>query len=565
MAEASSLHSLSELATLPPDRKPEKADIVAAEKIIADISSGIYRSPAAALKELVSNAYDADAEKVTITTDAPKFRNLVIEDDGTGMTIEKFLQVITHIGGSRKRLEGDRSPIYHRKLIGRIGIGMMAVAQLGNLFYVSSTVKGSSTRFIAEVNLEPFHRDDAALTSMGKYKGEGKVQIGAVRYVTNIPEIEDVQYTVITVPDAKKGLISEMTSAVRKAVGAEERLSIEDKNKRINKFEDLIHIVRGSQRADLALDGYYYMLWELALLCPINYSKDGPFQQPSEDPLAPQTRPIEGIDAYKRPAIKDFTVVVDGMELYRPQLFPSAGAINYSSPDPIIYALNFDRQLANRKLRFTGYVYYQQPRIDPEEFKGVHIRIRHVGIGKYDKSWMGYPFEEGMKFGQVTGEVYVEDGLEPALNIDRDSFRETDVHYQAMRGYIWDLLRKQVFPDSKVRQKGYTKQKKTTAWTAHQEKFNQAVLLLPAPLTEQVELVRSSSTPDRRFVQTGGSRLLVDKAKWEILAEEAELTSQEAKDRFFRVLTVLASNEMLMNLTEDELESLLRALAIAVQ
>ena len=88
---------------LPTDKKPKKQDIVAAQKIIADISSGVYRSPAAALKELVSNAYDADATKVTISTDAPNFRTLVIEDNGTGMAIDKFLEVVTHIGGSRKR------------------------------------------------------------------------------------------------------------------------------------------------------------------------------------------------------------------------------------------------------------------------------------------------------------------------------------------------------------------------------------------------------------------------------------------------------------------------------
>src|ERR1035437_4024500 len=238
---------------LPPDKNPKKQDIVAAQKIIADISSGVYRSPAAALKELVSNAYDADAEKVTITTDAPNCRTLVIEDNGIGMTIEKFLDVVTHIGGSRKRMGGETSEIFKRKLIGRIGIGMLAVAQLGNRFYVSSKVKGSKKRFTAEVNLEPFHREDAALKNMAKIDPDGKVQIGAVRYVDDLPEAEELQYTVITVPDAKKGLISEMTSAVRKAVGAEETLSIE--NSKIKNFAQLVELVRSAQRADLVLDG----------------------------------------------------------------------------------------------------------------------------------------------------------------------------------------------------------------------------------------------------------------------------------------------------------------------
>src|SRR2546421_4055418 len=107
MAKRTSQPVPRQVTALPPDKTPKTAEIVAAEKIIADISSGIYRSPAAALKELVSNAYDADATKVTITTDAPHFRNLVIEDNGVGMSIETFLEVITHVGGSRKRIQSD--------------------------------------------------------------------------------------------------------------------------------------------------------------------------------------------------------------------------------------------------------------------------------------------------------------------------------------------------------------------------------------------------------------------------------------------------------------------------
>jgi HSP90 family molecular chaperone len=128
---------------LPEDRKAKSADIFAAEKIIADISTGLYRTPAAALKELVSNAYDADAETVSISTDVPNFRNLVIEDDGSGMSVDRFLDVVRHIGGSKKRIEdGDVTPIKQRKIIGRIGIGLLAVAQLGYRFYVSSSKRG---------------------------------------------------------------------------------------------------------------------------------------------------------------------------------------------------------------------------------------------------------------------------------------------------------------------------------------------------------------------------------------------------------------------------------------
>ena len=43
------------------------------EQVIARVTDGIYRQPASALRELISNAYDADASRVVIKTDAPRF------------------------------------------------------------------------------------------------------------------------------------------------------------------------------------------------------------------------------------------------------------------------------------------------------------------------------------------------------------------------------------------------------------------------------------------------------------------------------------------------------------
>lgn len=539
---------------LPADRKAKQTPIIAAEKIIADISSGVYRSPAAAIKELISNAYDADATRVDITTDAPQFRTLTIRDDGSGMDIEKFLSVLQHIGGSTKRLEGDTTP-GGRKVIGRIGIGMLAVAQLSHRFYVSSTVKGKPTRFLAEVNLEPYHKDDASLRSMGNITKDGTVKIGAVNYVDDIPEDKDAHFTVITVQDAKKGLISDLTSTVRKAVGAEEKLAVE--SHKITSFEEIIQLVRSSQRADLSLDGYYFMLWELGLLAPVNYFGNGPFD--------PSARTVEGIGDFDVPKIQKFQVFVDGVELFRPQLFPNTRAINYSSPDPKIYPIAFDKKIANRRLRFSGYLYSQQPRIDPEELKGLHIRIRNVGIGKYDKSWLGYPFDEGIKFGQVTGEIFVEDGLEPALNIDRDSFRETDVHFQAIRAYLWDVLRKKVFPDFKARSGAFRKLKLAGVASEYLKRFAERLDSLPAPIPGSVKISKLATPKISSWISFDADHLIVDKGGWEDFHTKNCLASEDSQERFLRILVVLVSSEILTSMKNEEVDQLLDALAVAIE
>ena len=54
------------------------------ERVIARVTDGIYRQPASAIRELISNAYDADATRVVVKTDAPRFSRISVEDDGHG-------------------------------------------------------------------------------------------------------------------------------------------------------------------------------------------------------------------------------------------------------------------------------------------------------------------------------------------------------------------------------------------------------------------------------------------------------------------------------------------------
>src|SRR5581483_8630236 len=94
--------------SMPTDKFP----INVAASVIADISSGIYRTPAGALKELVSNAFDADAGIVRISTSGPHFTTFTCSDDGSGLTPERFKEIMGLIGGSTKRDQGEVSPIF---------------------------------------------------------------------------------------------------------------------------------------------------------------------------------------------------------------------------------------------------------------------------------------------------------------------------------------------------------------------------------------------------------------------------------------------------------------------
>ena len=46
----------------------------------------------------------------------------------------------------------------------------------------------------------------------------------------------------------------------------------------------------------------------------------------------------------------------------------------------------------------------------------------------------------------MTGEVFVDDGLEDALNIDRDSFNRFNPEFRELQSYVHQVLQESVFP-----------------------------------------------------------------------------------------------------------------------
>ncbi|GAH48291.1 unnamed protein product, partial [marine sediment metagenome] len=77
--------------------------------------------------------------------------------------------------------------------------------------------------------------------------------------------------------------------------------------------------------------------------------------------------------------------------------------------------------------------------------QGILIRDGGVAVGVYDTTYLQYPYYEGFKFNQLTGELFAE-GLSGALNIDRNSFNETDDVYLALAEWLHDRLQNEVFP-----------------------------------------------------------------------------------------------------------------------
>jgi hypothetical protein len=151
--------------------KPAEAVLKTDDRVLARITDGIYRQPSSALRELISNAYDADATEVYIETDAPRFSQIEVRDNGSGMDEEALSRLIHHIGGSSKRTSRGKSvgttsatdtglSPGGRRLIGKIGIGLFSVSQLTSHFQIITKRKGADHRLFADVVLKTYLEDD---------------------------------------------------------------------------------------------------------------------------------------------------------------------------------------------------------------------------------------------------------------------------------------------------------------------------------------------------------------------------------------------------------------------
>src|SRR5436309_7870999 len=98
--------------------------------------SGVYKPFVKAFKELVSNAFDADADTVRVVF-GDDFSSVTIIDDGQGMTPFEFRNDFARIGGGSRRWAGDKTR-KGRLRIGSKGIGFLALARYCDRLTIAS-------------------------------------------------------------------------------------------------------------------------------------------------------------------------------------------------------------------------------------------------------------------------------------------------------------------------------------------------------------------------------------------------------------------------------------------
>ena len=119
-------------------------------KTIEHLGVKMYSTLPPALAELISNAYDADAELVEVTFHERNGNpiSITVKDNGYGMSSEDIQNKFLVIGRNRRSDEGDQpSPKHGRLPTGKKGLGKLALFGLAKEIVLDTKNGGKRNRF----------------------------------------------------------------------------------------------------------------------------------------------------------------------------------------------------------------------------------------------------------------------------------------------------------------------------------------------------------------------------------------------------------------------------------
>ena len=443
--------------------------------------SGIYKPFVKAYKELISNAFDADAELVRIRL-SDDFCSIEIDDNGIGMTPFEFRRDFTRLGGSYKKLRKGLTPNGRLK-IGSKGIGFLAVARYcSSMEILSSTLrkhrgkiqhKGHTTTLDIVPFLEvPIPRN--VLSGRLKITSLTLVTAGERRQLPSSDFVLASSGRVRIIKNKKRAYSSDMIeirysldcrSLEFKAVIAYDYLlslenkrdlsqvsdfcvldvyPLEEDDERVRQqytritlrgpkdfvIRDLKAPKKSGRVRNVESDsGLERFVWHLRRCTPIRYDLPTPIQEMfGSDNL--ESRRINAIErvVFSGPGRED-------LELRRP-VWGGNPEREWVPGKDISVPVKIDQE----GLRARGHILGHNEAVFPAEYRGIAIRVRNVQIGAPGFFGLEQTLTGASRamLSQITGEINVFDGLDAtdALNPGRDSFYEENLHYKILRRHI---------------------------------------------------------------------------------------------------------------------------------
>ena len=146
-------------------------------RVIEHLGIQMYQSHVDAIAEMIANAWDADAAKVEISLplEINDSAQIVVKDDGVGMTLKDVQDKYLKVGYDRRRGSPDaRTGKLKRPVLGRKGIGKFAGFGIARQVVVTtiSEETGELTEFSLDYDRIRENPDDRVI-NVSRYEGPG--------------------------------------------------------------------------------------------------------------------------------------------------------------------------------------------------------------------------------------------------------------------------------------------------------------------------------------------------------------------------------------------------------
>ena len=167
-------------------------------RIIDHLGIQMYQSPTAAIAEILANAWDADAEAVSIDFNfdsaSKEEWTITITDDGQGMTLDDCQNRFLTVGYNRRESKGPKEVTEgkSRSVMGRKGIGKFAGFGIARFIRIGTTSKKTGEFTDFELDLLAIRKGDS-------YVSTDALKIDVIEHIPG--ESQRPSGTVITLPD----------------------------------------------------------------------------------------------------------------------------------------------------------------------------------------------------------------------------------------------------------------------------------------------------------------------------------------------------------------------------
>ena len=221
------------------------------------------------------------------------------------------------------------------------------------------------------------------------------------------------------------------------------------------------------------------------------------------------------------------------------------------------------------RISFQAYFYWV-PKIVPKEHNGVLVRINDSSGTLFDDSFMRYQVQEKHRLSQLTAEIFIDEGLDSALNIDRESFNFSHPHFQFISAWTHNALRQVSNRHKQLLKKAQAKnlaKEKTKQASAIKKVVLDAIDDLgeygpdaPAKAVVERESQEDSILKKRRagVYAYDASSILPDKFLGKITGERQKAEAQLLEQRIIALVQVLDAYGLLEELEYEDHESLLK-------